>query len=205
VPVGEQLQVTHVLSLGDNFYPEGIHGNSHSERFDQTWNNVYTADSLMVPWLVNAGNHDHLGNVDAQISYTSISDRWVFPSRYHKHTISSDDHNVTVDIILMDAIDYTGVDGGDGSDYPSSVQDHAQQKWLEESLQDSVADYIIVGSHYPIYSVCDHGNTRTLVNNLKPLLEKYNAHLMSGHDHCAEHIVEQGVSYWVNGMGHGCW
>jgi tartrate-resistant acid phosphatase type 5 len=197
------LQVTQVLALGDNFYHYGINGTCESVRFDQTWNDVYTAASLMVPWLVNAGNHDHRGNVSAQIAYTAISDRWIFPSLYHKRTIYSDDRSVTVDIILMDTTNYTGVNSG--TDYPPTVQDPAQQQWLEESLKYSVADYIIVGSHYPMYSACEHGNTLTMLNNLKPLLEKYNAHLMSGHDHCAEHIVENGISYWLNGIGHGCW
>ncbi len=40
--------------------------------------------------------------------------------------------------------------------------------------------------------MCEHGNTDTLVTNLRPLLAKYGAHYMSGHDHCMEHLVEPG-------------
>lgn len=69
----------------------------------------------------------------------------------------------------------------------------AQWAWLESELKASTADYIMVGGHYPVYSVCEHGNTDTLVVNLKPLLVQYGAHYMSGHDHCMEHFVEPGT------------
>ena len=157
----------------------------------------------MVPWLVNAGNHDHVGNVSAQIAYTHISDRWIFPSLYHKRTLYSDDHTVSVDVILMDTTTYTGVNSG--TDYPADPQDPAQQQWVEQALKYSVADYIIVGAHYPMYSACDHGNTLTMLNHIKPLLDTYGAHMMNGHDHCAEHFVVDGTNYWLNGIGHGCW
>ncbi len=63
-----------------------------------------------------------------------------------------------------------------------------------------------------MYSVCEHGPTPTLVNELQPLLQKYGAHFISGHDHCMEHLVdtqagENGsppVNYYVTGMGKEC-
>lgn len=62
--------------------------------------------------------------------------------------------------------------------------------WLEDQMKASTAMYLLVGGHYPVYSLCEHGNTATLVTNLKPLLETYGGHFMSGHDHCMEHIQE---------------
>jgi hypothetical protein len=43
-----------------------------------------------------------------------------------------------------------------------------------------------------VWSACLHGPTSTLVEHLRPLLEQYEAHYFSGHDHCHEHIVEEG-------------
>ena len=48
----------------------------------------------------------------------------------------------------------------------------------------STADYLFVAGHYPVYSGCSHGSTSSLISWLKPLLEKYGAHYLSGHDHC---------------------
>jgi hypothetical protein len=56
-------------------------------------------------------------------------------------------------------------------------------------LANSTADYLVVAGHYPIYSVCEHGPTASLIQQLKPLLEHYkvNAYL-AGHDHCMEYL-----------------
>lgn len=47
------------------------------------------------------------------------------------------------------------------------------------------------------YSVCDHGNTQNLIDLLKPLLETYGAHYLSGHDHCMSSVTQSGVQYMV--------
>lgn len=82
----------------------------------------------------------------------------------------------------------------------------SQWSWIEEQLKASTADYVVMGGHYPVYSVCEHGNTQTLITNLKPLLLQYGAHYMAGHDHCMEHLVEPGaeVNYFLSGMGDTC-
>ena len=54
------------------------------------------------------------------------------------------------------------------------------------------------------YSVCDHGNSQNLITNLQPLLQRYGAHYLSGHDHCMESLQHQGVHYIVSGMGDTC-
>lgn len=51
------------------------------------------------------------------------------------------------------------------------------------------ADYLLVGGHYPVYSVAEHGSTKCLVDRLFPLLHKYKVQAyLSGHDHNLQHI-----------------
>lgn len=54
--IGEQLGVTGVLALGDNFYFDGVQTNATSHRFEDTWNSVYPHDALQVPWYLLGGN-----------------------------------------------------------------------------------------------------------------------------------------------------
>ena len=72
----------------------------------------------------------------------------------------------------------------------------------------STADYLWVGGHYPVWSICSHGPSAELVKRLRPLLAKYGAHYMSGHDHCAGHISEaiagRPVEYILSGAGMEC-
>lgn len=70
-----------------------------------------------------------------------------------------------------------------------------QDLWLEDTLRKSTADWLFVCGHHPVYSIGRHGPTPRLVNQLRPLLEKYKvAAYLCGHDHNLQHI--QGAPAW---------
>ena len=242
--ISDEINPEFVIALGDNFYYKGISGDSPYQRVDQTFEKVYHEQPLAkVPWYVIAGNHDHYGNVTDQIQYTYYSrqrnqtdpdhvHRWEFPSLYHKQSFQRD--NFTVDLILIDTVDLVvsasllKPDIKKGHSFWESLSllplrhkygpIHTEQwTWLERSLRESTADYLLVGGHFPVFSQGMHGPTQQLVDHLKPLLEKYGAHYLSGHDHAMMHFEEQrddeapdnttnnnGVRYIVTGTGNSC-
>ena len=75
------LKAQFVISVGDNFYEKGV-TSTDDPQWQISFEDVYHADSLQVPWHVALGNHDYLGNCDAQIAYSRISKRWNMPARY---------------------------------------------------------------------------------------------------------------------------
>lgn len=209
------LGAPFTLALGDNFYNTGV-PNVESHRFKDTFENVFSADSLQHPFSfkVVAGNHDHNGNVSAQISYSTKSERWHFPSEYYTFSEASKD-GATVQFVMIDTVLLCGnseIDGLDrelhGSELrgPEDVRAaESQMQWINDTLaaaQD--ADYVIVAGHYPVYSICEHGPTQCLITQLKPLLEHYKVSAyFNGHDHCAEFIdIGDGVQYHTIGSAH---
>ncbi len=66
--IGTTFKPTQIWGVGDNFYEDGITcsgdnsrgctADANSHRFLDTFENVYTAPSLMVPWWFNGGNRE---------------------------------------------------------------------------------------------------------------------------------------------------
>uniref|UniRef100_A0A7S2QSF6 acid phosphatase n=1 Tax=Norrisiella sphaerica TaxID=552664 RepID=A0A7S2QSF6_9EUKA len=213
--VGKELNVDFVTLLGDNFYSAGIHGDEYSPRFQETFESVFSAESLQdIPFYAIAGNHDHMGNVSAQIEYTKHSTRWTYPQPWYsvKKTFGTGEAERTLEILFIDTVIFAGESEGEngeqlqGDEYPGALDAQlagTQFKWLSDSMKHSTADYLLVAGHYPVYSIGQHGPTLLLKLLLKPLLERYGAHYLCGHDHDLEHIEEPGstTQYFLSGAG----
>lgn len=217
----DQYQADFILALGDNFYFEGIPGDSADDRFQRTWENIYIKDkpSLQKPWYLVAGNHDWKGNVSAQIAFSDTNKYWNFPDYSYditKEWTDSNGQTYSVQIILIDTVVLSGSTNIFDQNHPdyftqpklwtqeAKVQSETSFQWIENTMKESTADYLLVAGHYPVYSVCEHGTTDQLVENLKPMLELYGAHYLSGHDHCQEHISENSVEYILSGNSDFC-
>merc|ERR1719198_1951736 len=72
------------MALGDNFYSLGIRTDETDMRFEHTFENVFTSPNLMGDdyFRVLLGNHDHYGNVTAQVEYSNHSKRWRMDDLY---------------------------------------------------------------------------------------------------------------------------
>ncbi|VDM75430.1 unnamed protein product [Strongylus vulgaris] len=184
--LAEQRNLQYVINVGDNIYFTGT-----------SFEDVYNGRGLNVPWFMIAGNHDHFGNVFAQVAYTKYSRKWIFPKLYYKLSFSLND--ISVDILMIDTIVLCGntadIQNGAAFDVlltrshvPQGPKEpekaEMQWRWINENLSASKADYLFVVGHYPIYSTSSHGSTPCLINRLDPMLKAYGVSAyIAGHDH----------------------
>ena len=188
-----------VISTGDNFYETGVDGTG-----DRLWmtsfEDVYTANSLQVPWYVVAGNHDYAGNVDAQIAYSQQSDRWTFPAPYYSLERELDDGSGVLFVFLeTEGLNAHIVQSGE-----SGTPLARQLDWLDQTLTESNAEWKIVIGHRPLYSVGEaHVDNPTLIANLKPVLDRHAVQAyFAGHSHSLQHQQPEGATaYIVSGAG----
>jgi len=221
-----------VINVGDNFYWGGIPHKARGGKgiHDHIWavnyENVYSDEELMVPWLGVVGNHDYGGDgcfsdIRAQFDYT-IKDlvynkRWKMPSPYYSKKYNFDGFSAEMFMVDSNMEDsHNGRHGGICAQHlcePEKVVDEQvcqqwfvnllqeQETWLESALAASTAEWKIIGVH--------HKPMGFISRSLMPLVMKYNVQIMiSGHTHETSFfenwpILEDGRPLLVVGAGGG--
>jgi tartrate-resistant acid phosphatase type 5 len=189
-----------VISVGDNFYSDGV-ASIDDPHWHASFEDVYDASALQVPWHAVLGNHDYRGNAEAQIAYSASSSRWRMPARFYKRT-ETEPGSGQVDFFHIDTCPF--IEEYRGSKVRVDDQDAAKQLvWLDSELGRSGARWKIVVGHHPVFSGgSSHGSQPELIRNLKPLLDRHGVRAyFFGHDHDLQHIVVDGVHYLGCGAG----
>lgn len=210
LPVAEQMgkvadadRSQFVISLGDNFYNDGV-PTVEARQWTTSFEEIYTAPSLQIPWYAVLGNHDYHTNPQAELDYTLFSPRWKMPSRYYKVTRRIDAAN-TAEFFIIDSTPYAEQNAKDKDKHSDvGTQDlGAQTAWLEAGLKQSTAQWKIVCAHHPVYSCSGkHGDTAALVATIEPLLEKYGVQIfLNGHEHDLQHLRVGAINYFCSGAG----
>ncbi|TPG40604.1 acid phosphatase [Sphingomonas koreensis] len=215
----DRLGAQFVVSVGDNFYDDGV-----ASIDDPAWRNsfeqVYDAPSLQVPWQVALGNHDYRGSVQAQIDYSAVSKRWRLPARWYDFTQTAPD-GATVHFFVIDTSPMIRHYYDDGATVVKVGDQRAnvpvQLAWLDRALARSSADWKIVIGHHPVYTgkaseqqvavgnVSDEhrqGGNPELIAALDPILQRHDVALyLNGHDHDLQHVHHGDTHYICTGAG----
>eukprot|EP00455_Lapot_gusevi_P024603 TRINITY_DN2564_c0_g1_i1.p1 TRINITY_DN2564_c0_g1~~TRINITY_DN2564_c0_g1_i1.p1 ORF type:complete len:309 (-),score=63.82 TRINITY_DN2564_c0_g1_i1:71-997(-) len=191
----DKLNISFVVSVGDNFYPHGIK-NLDDEQIKTTFQQVYTHPLLSQRWFAVAGNHDHHQNISAQVALSERVPQWYMPALYFSYSFLLQPASATSPahpFLQLVFIDTQLLIAGDAQQY----------QWLADTLDAATADFLIVVGHSPVYSGGSHGSNGYMMREVKPLFDKYRVSAyFFGHDHNLQHLLEEGVHYI--GSGSGC-
>jgi len=172
-------------------------------QWQTSFEKVYSAPSLQVPWRVALGNHDYHGDCEAQIAYGKTSRRWTMPARYYTRTEQIDAGNA-VEFFYLDTTPMAKI-GTDEIVYKKRVESQdipKQIAWFESALAASTAQWKIVVAHHPVYSGGEHGDTPYIIEHILPLLEQYKVQAyFNGHDHDLQHLQAGAVNLFCSGAG----
>ena len=200
--IAEVEKSKFVITGGDNYHQNGI-ANARDPRWNSEYEDIYSSPSLMIPWYASLGNHDYVGNAQAEIEYSFISKRWKMPDRYYAHTEKIND-TTEVLFVHIDTSPFITEYRNNDSTYHVLGQDiNKQLYWIDSVLASSHALWKIVVGHHPIYSsVGNHGNTKELIDDILPLLQKYGVRIYCcGHEHFLQYLVHGTINFFVCGGG----
>lgn len=197
----EEMAPGFVISTGDNFYPSGVNG-VDDPRWLAQYEEMFAAPGLACPWYAVLGNHDHDGDIEAQIAYSGRSKRWHMPGRYFSRSERLPDGGVAEFFFIDTTPVYENTHGFLATFKPLTTFVVEQFGWLDEALAASDADWKIVVGHHPVFSGGVHGASWGLIRYLKPMMERHGvAVYLNGHDHDLQHIAFDGIHYLTSGGG----
>jgi len=202
------LGADFVISVGDNFYEDGVES-VHDPKWKTSFEDVYTAPSLQVPWYVALGNHDYHGNAQAQLDYAKTSKRWNMPDRWYSHhqAAVTNKGRVAVEVFVLDTSPFIAAYHADGAEKVKvkGQKTGPQLKWLDAALSRSTAEWQVVVGHHPIYSAGQYGvpaGTPELIARLDPILQRHRVPLyLCGHEHELQYITHGATNYVCTGAG----
>ncbi|KAL8493672.1 hypothetical protein ACS0TY_024745 [Phlomoides rotata] len=208
--IGKKLDIDFVISTGDNFYKQGLKG-VDDPFFKKSFTNIYTAKSLSKPWYTVLGNHDYLGDVEAQLSpaLRRRDKRWICKRNYVVGAGFWDIVFVDTNPLVQkyfnnpknETFDWRNVLPRDK--YISYVV-----KNLDLALQKSKARWKVVVGHHTIRSNGYHGDTQEIVDQILPILKAHKVSMyMNGHDHCLQHFSNNdgSMQFLTSGGGSKAW
>jgi tartrate-resistant acid phosphatase type 5 len=179
----EQKPFDFGLTLGDNFYPNGV-SSPDDPQWKAKWEDVY--NPVGIPFYATLGNHDYMrpDGPAAEVMHTQLSKSWKMPATHYTFTAGP------VQFFAIDTIELS-----------DSLLPNIELAWLDAEIAKSHARWKVVYGHYQIYSAT-RGDERNLIDRLLPLLRNRVDVYLCGHDHNLQELKpEDGVHFFVSGGG----
>lgn len=192
-----------IVATGDNFYDDGVMS-LDDPLWQRAFERIYGDPALAVPWYPVLGNHDHHGNVQAQIDYSAINDQWHLPASYYALELDAGDCSILLAMLDTSAL-LRCYQAGGIAPMPAIVGTVPEQQiaWLDATLASSRARWKIVVGHHPIWSGSPyHGSNDELRGWLEPVFARHDVHVyFCGHEHDLQHLIHDGVHHVLSGAG----
>lgn len=184
-----------MITVGDNFYEDGVKS-VDDPMFQSAFVDVYSGPALQVPTYASLGNHDHKGNVQAQIDYSAKNKNWIMPARYYTFTRTLGDGTKAAFFAI------------DTDPIKKKADVTAQIAWLDQELGKSDARWKFVFGHHPLYSHSARdreAERKTMRDAIEEILVKHKVDaFFAGHDHTLEMPkTVKGVAHVISGGGAG--
>lgn len=200
----EKIGARFVIAVGDNFYEDGVTSVT-DDHWKKSFEYVYTAPSLQVPWNAILGNHDYHSNPQAQLEYAKTSSRWRMPARYYMQSYQIG--NIAADFFYLDTTPM--IRAYYKHNFEEKIRENVitqdvpkQLEWFKSAVAASKAQWKVVFGHHPIYSGGEHGDQPELIEHVLPILQENNIHAyFNGHDHDLQHLMAGDVNLFCTGAG----
>ena len=178
--------VHFVVTAGDNNYPNGsattIDANigKYFSEFIGDYQGEYGSGSATNRFWPTPGNHDWKDEgLKAYLDYFTLPGN----ERYYDKQLG---------YLHLFALD------SDGSEPDGADRDSVQAQWFQQVASESTACFKLAVFHHPPYSSGKHGNSERMQ---WPFGEWGMDAVVSGHDHVYERVEQDGLPYFVNGLG----
>ena len=190
----QQTDVTGLLLLGDNIYPDGVDSVDDPQWVDKVERPYGSPCLARLPIYAVLGNHDRRGDANAQIRYGLSHPRWVMPARFYAVNFGS-----VLQVVALDSefFDVCGL--------PSVCVFDFLRAMLRAA---SGTRWRLVMAHRPVTSATTRTGdylTNVLGAIMRPTVCAGADLYLSGHDHHLEHRQLPGcrTEFVVAGGGGG--
>lgn len=209
-PIAERMgewagkaDIEFVAAAGDVHHFNGV-ASVNDPLWMTNYELIYSHPELMLDWYAMLGNHEYRGNTQACLDYSTVSRRWMMPSRYYT-IVKKADKGTSVRLVFIDTAPMIDKYREDNIDYPDACkQDYkAQLHFIDSVLSVSTEKWKIVIGHHPVYASTskDEEERTDMQRRLNPILKKHKVDFyVCGHIHNFQHIkqVDSPVDYIVN-------